>query len=194
MHARPFRPVSIPARLLHFAFATDHAGAERDREALIRFCEERGVPAPAAGAKQHVAKLGDAVLRWEQHGEFTTYTLDVEVTELGLFSPGAATLAHPMSLRATGAASRLGRSADPAADSVLTASVPFDPSSLCHSRVDDGGATLSTDLKTGVDGFIRYLIMTTSVDPSRMGALAQQTLELEPTARWRCSACRRRSS
>jgi uncharacterized membrane-anchored protein len=180
VHARPFRPVGSPARLLHFAFVTDHAGAERDRLALIRFCDERGVGAPTATAKQHVARLGDAVLRWEQHGEFTTYTWDVEVGEVGLFTPGAAALAHPMTLLPQ---------PGPHLCSVDLQIIPedaiadpmrsFDPSSLCHARIDDGGATMSTDLKPGVDGFVRYLVLTNTDDSARTGAVAQQILELE---------------
>jgi uncharacterized membrane-anchored protein len=180
VHARPFRPVGVPARLLHFAFVTDHAGAERDRLALIKFCDERGVGAPTATAKQHVARLGDAVLRWEQHGEFTTYTWDVEVGETGLFSPGAAALAHPMTLLPQPGPHLC--SVD--LQILPEGSVPeplktFDTSSLCHSRIDDGGATMSTDLKPGVDGFVRYLVLTNVDDQARIGAVAQQILELE---------------
>ncbi len=172
VHARPFRPVGVPARLLHFAFVTDHTGAERDRLALIKFCDERGVAAPAMNAKQHVARLGDAVLRWEQHGEFTTYTWDVEVNDIGLFTPGAAALGHPMTLLPQPGPHLCsvdlqilpeGAVADPLRS--------FDAASLCHSSIDDGGATLATDLKPGVDGFVRFLVVTTSDDKARIGAL-----------------------
>ncbi len=180
VHARPFRGVGVPARLLHFAFVTDHAGAERDRVALITFCEERGVAAPSTTAKQHVARLGDAVLRWEQHGEFTTYTWDVEVNEIGLFTPGGGLLAHPMGLLPQPGPHLC--SVDLQILPEMAVADPlrsFDAASLCHSRIDDGGATLSTDLKPGVDGFVRYLVVTTSDDKARIGAVAQQILELE---------------
>jgi uncharacterized membrane-anchored protein len=180
VHARPFRPVGVPARLLHFAFVTDHAGAERDRLALIRFCEDRGVASPAMTAKQHVARLGDAVLRWEQHGEFTTYTWDVEVNEVGLFTPGAAVLAHPMELLPQPGPHLCSVDLQILPENAVAEPLRgFDASSLCHSRIDDGGASLSTDLKPGVDGFVRYLVVTGSDDPARIGAMAQQILELE---------------
>jgi uncharacterized membrane-anchored protein len=186
VHARPFRGVSVPARLLHFAFVTDHAGAERDRTALIRFCEERGVLPPSGSAKQHVATLGDAVLRWEQHGEFTTYTWDVEVGDIGVFAPGAALLARPMSLLPQPGPHLCSVDLQILPQSSVSDPLKtFDAASLCHSLIDDGGATMSTDLKPGVDGFVRFLVLTSSDDEARIGAVAQQMLELET---YRCLA------
>ena len=180
VHARPFRAVKRPARLLHFAFVTDHAEAERDRAALTRFCEERGVAPPSPATKQHVVTLSDATLRWEQHGEFTTYTWDVEIGDIGVFSPTAFTLAHPMTFVPQ---------PGPHLCSVDLQILPkemvddptryFDATSLCHAKVDAGGATVSTDLKPGADGFIRYLVVTEFDDPARIGGLAQHILELE---------------
>jgi uncharacterized membrane-anchored protein len=183
VHARPFRPVTVPARLLHFAFATDSAGAERDRAALVRFCSERGAAPPLSGAKQHVAVLGDTSLRWEQHGEFTTYTWDVSreaASAQGPFAPSSAALAHPMAqLPQPGphlVSIDLHILPEAAAGDPTR---PFDLSSLCHSLIDDAGATLATDLKPGADGFVRFLVSMRHDDPARTGALAQRILELE---------------
>jgi uncharacterized membrane-anchored protein len=186
VHARPFRAIKVPARLLHFAFITDHAAAEKDRAGLIAFCNERGVSPPQPQAKQHVVTLGDAVLRWEQHGEFTTYTWDVEIQDGAPFVPGAANLAHPMSLLSQPGLHLC--SVDLHILPNKTRPDPlkgFDAASLCLSRIDDGGALMATDLKSGVDGFVRYLVVTDAPDGARMGAVAQQLLELET---YRCLA------
>jgi uncharacterized membrane-anchored protein len=181
VHARPFRPVRAPARLLHFAFAIESPqAAESDRNALIRFCEERGVTPPRSGAKQHVAKMADDTLAWEQHGEFCTYTWEIQSKSTTPFQPSPSQLAHPMALLPQ---------PGPHLASVDLHLLPsraesqaaeyFDKASLSGAGVDDGGATLSTDFKPGADGFVRFLLELGVDDPDRIGALAQQTLELE---------------
>ena len=74
VHARPFEPMSGAKRILHFAFMTDHDQAEKAQAALEQFCLERAAPLPLPGAKHHRVELAPAVLRWERHGEFVTYT------------------------------------------------------------------------------------------------------------------------
>lgn len=180
VHARPFLPVSSPARLLHFAFITDHAAAERDRVALVAFCEARGLAPPPASTKHHAAALGDSTLRWEQHGEFTTYTWEFPALGTTAFSPAAGQIGYGM-----GQVPQPGpllASIDLQILPVEHAPDPgrlFDAVSLCHSEVDSGAATLSTDLKPGADGFVRLLLATSAADPARVGALAQRCLEIE---------------
>jgi Protein of unknown function (DUF3422) len=53
---------------------TDPAAAAKAREALEAFCLDRAYPAPAPEAKQHRVELPPAILRWEHHGEFMTYS------------------------------------------------------------------------------------------------------------------------
>jgi tRNA 2-thiouridine synthesizing protein A len=55
-------------------FTTDPAAAAKAREALEAFCLDRAYPAPAPEAKQHRVELPPAILRWEHHGEFMTYS------------------------------------------------------------------------------------------------------------------------
>jgi uncharacterized membrane-anchored protein len=180
VHARPFLPVAAPARVLHFAFITDHAAAERDRAALAGFCQQRGVAPPPGATKHHAVSLGDSSLRWEQHGEFTTYTWEFPAQDHAPFMPAAGHLGYGM-----GQLPQPGPhlcSIDLHILPVEAAPEPaklFDAASLCHSEVDAGSATLSTDLKPGADGFIRLLIATGSNDPARIGALAQRCLEIE---------------
>ncbi|HEY5226596.1 MAG TPA: DUF3422 family protein, partial [Methylovirgula sp.] len=74
VHARPLMPIEAPRRVLHFGFMTDHWAAAKDRAAFEEFCIARARPAPAPDAKHHRIEVPPAILRWEHHGEFTTYT------------------------------------------------------------------------------------------------------------------------
>ena len=86
VHARPFRTLETPRRLLHFAFLTDAREAEADRAALVRFCVERGAEPPREAVKHHRVDFSDKSLRWEQHSEFTTYCWQLADSDGSLFS------------------------------------------------------------------------------------------------------------
>ena len=44
VHARPFTPIAVPSRVLHFGFDTSGARAQIDRANLVTFCQSRGLP------------------------------------------------------------------------------------------------------------------------------------------------------
>ncbi|MGO4736367.1 DUF3422 family protein [Bosea sp. 2KB_26] len=180
VHARPFAPIETPRRLLHFAFLTNAAQAAADRDALARFCSERGVTPPAEGAKHHRARVADTGLRWEQHSEFTTYSWELSAPERSAFVPAAIDLQHPMQgLPQPG----------PHLVSIDLHLLPaigtgeldaiFDPASLAASLVDHSGAIAATDFRVGAGGFVRILLLDRELTPSRSGALTQRLLEIE---------------
>ena len=74
VHARPFDPVSVPTRILHFGFDTSGPRSQADREQIVELCQSRGLPSPMPQDKHYRVPLGNTTLRWEQHSEFTTYT------------------------------------------------------------------------------------------------------------------------
>ncbi|HEV7335037.1 MAG TPA: DUF3422 domain-containing protein [Bosea sp. (in: a-proteobacteria)] len=180
IHARPFAPLETPRRLLHFAFMTDQAQANADREALARFCEGRGVAAPADGAKHHRARLGESGLRWEQHSEFTTYSWELPGNGSTPFAPGSNALPHHMlELPQPGPhlvavdLHLLPQRAAPPLEEI------FDPASLAASLVDGEAGLAATDFRPCPDGFVRILVLDRALTPSRAGALAQRLLEIE---------------
>ena len=97
LHARPFTALTVPVRILHFAFDTAGTRAQADRASLAAFCSARGLPALSPGEKHHRVAFGTTVLRWEQHSEFTTYTWELSSPADAIpFHPAAAALASPM--------------------------------------------------------------------------------------------------
>jgi uncharacterized membrane-anchored protein len=179
VHARPFHPIETPRRLFHFAFMTVGEMAGADRRALAAWCEARGVPPPAEGARHHRAILAGGSLRWEQHAEFTTYTIErpapgepftpgsggPSVVMAGLVPPGpllAATDLHMVM-----------------PDAVADVAALFDHASLAMSEVDGQAALVATDFRADADGFVRILVVDRGLGPARAGALAQRLLEVE---------------
>lgn len=190
VHARPFVPVEGPKRILHFAFMTDDDEAAKARAALADFCLERACQPPSPDATQHRVELHAAVLRWERHGEFTTYTWEFlaapESARFGkakpaAFRPSADELASAM---------RLLPQPGPLLVAVDLHLLPaaligdnlrrlFAPSQLAASEVLGGGAVVATDFQPDAMGCVRLLILDRKLTPVDAGALVQRLLEVE---------------
>jgi uncharacterized membrane-anchored protein len=182
VHARPFTPIALASRVIHFAFDTSGAQAQADRTNLVAFCESRGLTSPSPAEKHHRAPFGTTVLRWEQHSEFTTYTWEMPSDPAATpFHPDAATLASPM---------RLVPQPGPLLVAVdlhllkedLPRTAPerlFDNASLAVAENSDGAAIYATDFQPGPSGFVRILVADRTMSPDRAGALVQRVIELE---------------
>ena len=182
VHARPFTPISVPSRILHFAFDTSGARANVDRANLIAFCEKNGLPSPPAAKKHFRVAFGATVLQWEQHSEFTTYTWEMPSAQGALpFHPPAVSLASPMlQLPQPGpllvAADLHVLADDPARTSPEAL---FDNASLAVAENSDGTALYATDFQTEPSGFVRILVADRGMTPDRAGGLVQRLIELE---------------
>jgi uncharacterized membrane-anchored protein len=182
VHARPFTPLSVPSRVIHFGFDTSGTRAQIDRVNLVAFCLSRGLQAPAPAEKHHRAPFGTTILRWEQHSEFTTYTWELPSDPSAApFHPDAASLASPM---------RLVPQPGPllvavdlhllAEDEPRTAPQRlFDNASLAVAENSDGAAVYATDFQPGPSGFVRILVVDRGMPAERAGTLVQRVIEIE---------------
>jgi uncharacterized membrane-anchored protein len=179
VHARPFHALATPARLIHFAFMTSRAEAQADRATLAAFCRAQGLPELPDDARHVLVKLGRETLRWEQHSEFTTYTIETAGDPETAFVPPAS--AFPSAFSALPPPGRHLASVDlhllkPSQEPDLLAL--FDPASLAASRVQGGRALVAADFRP-VEGFVRILVLDRGLDPAAAGALAVRLLEIE---------------
>lgn len=186
VHARPFRPLPTPARILHYAFLTEQEAATADRKALIDLCGRNGVAPPPEDAKHFTARFAGAVLRWEQHTEFTTYTWELSGGGRNPFEPPAARIDAPM--RAQRQPGPLLVAVDlhlVSEEHALGLTDLFDQASLAAAMVDGGAALAATDFRADTDGYVRLLVIDRELSPARAGALAQRLIEIET---YRCFA------
>lgn len=181
VHARPFTAIATPARILHFAFQTSGEAAQASRSALEDLCRARGAPLPDASRKHHRISFGTAMMRWEQHAEFTTYTWEFPGEADGPFDPPAASLAGPMMhVNQPGpllAATDLHLIADPRKE--IEPEKFFDRASLAAAENSDGTALYATDFKPDPAGFVRIFVADRGLGPERAGAIVQRVLEIE---------------
>ena len=181
VHARPFTAIETPRRIVHFAFDTAGEAAKADRAALGAFCTSRGLAPLKDGAKHHRLKLGGAILRWEQHSEFTTYTWELPSESDVPFHPSATALSGPMAaLPQPGpviVALDLHLLRD--AESNAATGQLFDHASLAVAENAEGDALFATDFQPDASGFVRVLVLDRGLGPERAGALVQRIVELE---------------
>jgi uncharacterized membrane-anchored protein len=182
VHARPFTPLSVPSRVLHFAFDTSGARSQADRANLVAFCESRGLPAPSPAEKHHRAPFGTTTLRWEQHSEFTTYTWEIPSDPAAFpFHPEPASLAAPMRLVPQPGPLLVAVDLHLLAED-LPRTAPerlFDNASLAVAENSDGAAVYASDFQPGPTGFVRILVTDRNMSTERAGALVQRVIELE---------------
>jgi uncharacterized membrane-anchored protein len=182
VHARPFTPLSVPARVIHFGFDTSGARAQADRANLVAFCQARGLPPPLPAEKHHRAPFGTTVLRWEQHSEFTTYTWELPSDPTAApFHPDAASLASAMRLVPQPGPLLVAVDLHLLADGAQRTAPQrlFDNASLAVAENSDGAAVYATDFQPGPSGFVRILVADRGMPAERAGALVQRVLEIE---------------
>lgn len=190
VHARPSEPIEGAERILHFAFTTDQAAAIAAREALNVFCVDHACPTPASDAKQHRVELPGAVLRWEHHGEFMTYSWEfsqktpgselIEVRRVA-FEPRSSELLGFMRLLPQ--PGPLLVAADlhllPEGQTDESWSALFEPNRLSASEVVGGAAIAATDFHPDASGFVRLLVLSRRLTAREAGTLVRWLLEVE---------------
>jgi len=182
LHARPFTPISVSSRILHFAFDTSEGRAQTDRVNLAELCNKYGVVVPSPDERYHRVQLGPMALRWEHHSEFTTYTWEIPSdVDVEPFSPEAASLAavmglvpQPGPLLVALDVHLLPEQQDRPAPQLL-----FDRASLAMAENSDGKAVYATDFQPDSYGFVRILVIDRGLDRERAGALVQRVIEVE---------------
>jgi uncharacterized membrane-anchored protein len=158
-------------------------GFSADFSHLVELCRWHRIAAPEP-AKHFSADFGAFLLKWERHGEFSTYTFfrdgafthPFEDTALALVPadwlealPGQRLVAVHLALEPRGGERRTRRDC----------ARHFRDDSLAGSRISGGAATVWTDFRIHDDGFSRILISDTSLDPLQAGRIVQRLLEIE---------------
>lgn len=182
LHARPFTALTVPARILHFAFDTAGERGHADRVNLAKFCAARGLPVPTFSERHYRVAFGTTALRWEQHSEFTTYTWELPSPAGGIpFHPPAAALATPMQLVPQPGPLLVAIDMHVLADgpAVQPPERLFERTSLALAENNDGAAIYATDFQPDPSGFVRILVVDRKLNPDRAGALTQRVIEIE---------------
>ncbi len=187
VHARSSLILGLPVRASHLALSRSGEEKIHERQHLSQLCERFGVAAPALDADHFSATFDSFQIRWEQHGEFSTYTFYVQGAEEKPFaSPALKKVPVDWLAALTGtilvATHATIISASENDDSMLglTEIAPyFANNPLVGSTVTGGAACVFTDFRIHVDGFSRFLIVDKDLRVEQGARLLHRLFEIE---------------
>ncbi len=185
VHARPCTALYAPERTTHLALMMTAEQRAQEREALADLCERYIQPPPAPGADHFVSDLGPFRLRWEQHGEFSTYTFYLHGPFSDPFAETALQVVPVDWLQAlpgqliVGVHAAIMRSDEEEEVDLDAISPLFSDNTLIGSEVSGGAAQVFTDFRIHADGFSRILIHDRRLRSRQLGRLLQRMFEIE---------------
>lgn len=183
VHARSSVISGLPVRASHLALSRSNEEKAQERIHLSQLCERFGVAAPSLEADHFSATFDSFQLRWEQHGEFSTYTFYVQGEETKPFAEPAlkkvpvdwlSTLTGKM-LVATHA-TILPENEHPNLNDIAPY---FAHNPIVGSTVTGGAACVFTDFRIHVDGFSRFLILNNGLKIEQGARLMHRLFEIE---------------
>ncbi|HCT99078.1 MAG TPA: DUF3422 domain-containing protein [Methylococcaceae bacterium] len=187
VHARSSLILGLPLRATHLALSRTGDEKLYERHHLAQLCERFGNTPPAADADHFSATFDTFQLRWEQHGEFSTYTFYVQGTEEKPFASPALKKVPIDWLSAMTGKVLVATHATilPVTDSTntttdLSAVSPYFASHpIIGSTVTGGAANVFTDFRIHVDGFSRFLIVDHNLRVEQGARLLHRLFEIE---------------
>lgn len=184
VHARPSEPLAAPGRTSYVAVLVDADERERELAHLSRLCRTHGQPAPASDALHWSGHIGAVRLKWERHGEFSSYTMLMAGPSPAPFAdPAAAQLPAGWLAGAPGLTVYAGHAelveADDALSSAHIQQAWFAGHPVVGSAVGDGAGLAYSDFLNHPDGFGRFLLVDQGFTPLVAGRMLQRLFEIE---------------
>lgn len=184
LHTRPHPELKPPLRISHVARLTGEATAAEERDHLADLCARYTAPPPPAEALHYTVRLGDFMLLWERHTEFSTYTVIAGDAETRPFEHNAIEL-----LAADWQAELKGETIAACHIVVESAGIPdpephqlaalFEGQRVLGNDVMGAAARIWTAFRVHGDGFARYLVYDRRLSEGQVGRLVQRLWELD---------------
>ncbi|MGZ5026691.1 MAG: DUF3422 family protein, partial [Methylobacter sp.] len=188
VHARAPFVLNLPVKASHLALLLTTDEKMQERKHLTTLCERFGVAPPEKEADHFSATFNSFQIRWEQHGEFSTYSFYVHDAPKDPFAdsvlkkvpvdwmaqlPGQIIVAAHATI-----VSAADINYDENAD-LASLSTYFANNAVIGSKVTGGAASVFTDFRIHVDGFSRFLIINHGLRKEQAGRLLQRLFEIE---------------
>jgi uncharacterized membrane-anchored protein len=184
VHARPPEAVEAPARITYLAVLVDADDRERELAHVASLCERYAVAPPGPGATHFTGRLGTLKLKWEKHGEFSSYTFFQKGVSEPPFAEPASQALPPNWLGAlpgrtvVAAHARFvkGGAAAPSADELAAC---FDGNTPVGAEIGGGAGFAFTDFRIHDDGCSRFVVLDRGLSPHQAGRMIQRLFEIE---------------
>jgi uncharacterized membrane-anchored protein len=188
VHARAPLALNLPVRASHLALLLSPDEKIQERKHLITLCERFGVTPPEKEASHFSATFNPFQIRWEQHGEFSTYSFYVHDAPKDPFADSALKkvpvdwLSQLTGQVVVAAHATIVSPGDVNYDEntdLASLSAYFANNPVIGSKVTGGAASVFTDFRIHVDGFSRFLIINHGLRAEQAGRLLQRLFEIE---------------
>lgn len=183
LHARPFEMLTPPVQVSMYACLSDKDGQTAVRAHLALLCERYGINPPTREMSHFSADFGPFRLRFEQHTEFTSYTVIRHGYFEHCFDKPASTYvpqdwleALPGQLLVATHLAVLPVEGEPPGP--LELEQLFVPESLASSKISGGSAQVWSDFRIHGDGHNRILLKPGDLPPPKGGRVVQRLLEI----------------
>ncbi len=183
VHARPSVGLETPERASYFAVLVDPEARVRELAHLRSLCEGAGVPLPQEGASQFMGAFDGYRLKWERHGEFSSYTVFVPGRSAQPFGepalgrlPGDWLAGVPGTTIAAAHATLIPDEGVPQGELLAR---HFEGEGVSGSAIGDGAGMAFTDFRIGADGFVRILVVDHGLTRRQAGRMLQRLFEIE---------------
>lgn len=189
LHARPFPEIGPSSSVVFMAIKQPTEAVSRDRGAdlahLTALLDRYGAPHPQPGATHYTNRIGQHVLKWEQHTEFVSYTAYRYGVSHRPFDPADFEvfpedwLETAPGQRITSAMIRV--EPRPTDDDIARKlSDWFVPESTAIANVLDDSAIMSGDFRIDPAGHLRFAVFVgPQTVEARIGRLVQRMCEIE---------------
>ncbi len=188
VHARGSLILDLPVRASHLALLLSNEEKLLERDHLSKLCERYGKASPEKDADHYCAIFDSFQVRWEQHGEFSTYTFYVQnIPEDPFAEPALKKVPIDWLSQLPGqliVASHAAIMPAPESDTdeytdLSSVSAYFSNNPVVGSKVTGGAAKVFTDFRIHVDGFSRFLIVNRDLRTEQAGRLIHRLFEIE---------------
>lgn len=188
VHARAPAIQGLPVRATHLALLLTPDEKAHERRHLITLCERFGIAPPEKDADHFNAVFNSFQIRWEQHGEFSTYSFYAYDQPNALFTDSALKkvpvdwMAQLNGQLMVAVHASIVAPADIGYDEQAdlgALSAHFADNPVVGSRVTGGAASVFTDFRIHVDGFSRFLVVNHGLRTEQAGRLLQRLFDIE---------------
>ena len=187
VHARAPLILNLPVRASHLALLLSADEKMQERKHLITLCERFGATPPEKDADHFSASFNSFQIRWEQHGEFSTYSFYVhDIPKDPFADPALKKVPVDWLSQLNGQVIIAAHSSIVSAATIkiedgdlAPISAYFAGNPIIGSKVTGGAASVFTDFRIHVDGFSRFLIIDHELRAEQAGRLLQRLFEIE---------------
>ncbi len=184
VHARPPEPMPTPSRASYLAVLVEADERARESAHLARLCERYAVSPPTSEQTYFSVRVGGLRLKWERHGEFSSWTIVAPGAERVPFAEPALALLPDgwvrglpgVTVMAAHAVIAEAPEAPPGDDELAR---HFDDHLVVGAEVAERHALAYTDFKIHADGCSRFLLLGRQLTPRVAGQIVQRLFEIE---------------